>query len=130
LETLAEIRERFGDQVGDIVAACSDTFEAEKPPWQERKQAYLNHLAAVDDSVRLVSCGDKLHNARATLADYRTHGEALWDRFNAGRDQVLWYYGELGRIFTEIGPQVLADQLRLMVEDLHWEVSRETPDRP
>jgi len=30
-QTLAEIRERFGDDVARIVTACSDTLEAEKP---------------------------------------------------------------------------------------------------
>ena len=36
-ETLAEIREQFGDEVASIVAECSDTFETPKPPWRERK---------------------------------------------------------------------------------------------
>ena len=43
-ETLEEIRRRFGDRVADIVADCSDTFETPKPPWRERKEAYLAHL--------------------------------------------------------------------------------------
>src|SRR3954468_2455677 len=34
---LADIRERFGATVADIVHACSDTFETPKPPWRERK---------------------------------------------------------------------------------------------
>lgn len=34
-----EIRERFGDTVGDIVIGCSDTDETPKPPWQKRKKA-------------------------------------------------------------------------------------------
>ena len=41
---LDEIRTRFGDHVADIVAACSDTFETPKPPWQTRKQTYIDHL--------------------------------------------------------------------------------------
>jgi hypothetical protein len=30
--TLAEIREKFGDEVAEIVGECSDTFETPKPP--------------------------------------------------------------------------------------------------
>jgi (p)ppGpp synthase/HD superfamily hydrolase len=125
LKTLKEIRDRFGVPVGKIVVACSDTFETErKPEWKGRKQAYLDHLHAAPPSVRLVSCADKLHNARAILADYRRHGEALWSRFNAGRDDILWYYGQLARFFGEHGPDQLAGELSLVVEQLHYEVGR------
>jgi (p)ppGpp synthase/HD superfamily hydrolase len=124
LETLAEIRARFGDRVGDIVAACSDTFEAEKPAWKARKQAYLDHLRDAAPAVLLVSCADKLHNARAILADYRRHGETLWDRFNGGRDDILWYYAELARIFDARGPEALAVQLARVVERMHDEAAQ------
>ena len=123
LATLKEIRDRFGVPVGKIVAACSDTFEKVKPAWKQRKQDYLNHLDDADDSVRLVSCADKLHNARAILADYRRHGETLWDRFNADREEILWYYGELARVFAERGPSQLATELELVVEQLRDEVA-------
>lgn len=121
LATLAKIRVLFGPRVGDLVAGCSDTFAAHKPAWKARKQAYLDHLRAAGPSVRLVSCADKLHNARAILADYRRDGEALWDRFNAGRDDILWYYRALAGQFTEGGPAVLATQLARVVAALEAE---------
>lgn len=122
LATLEDIRDRFGVTAGEIVAACSDTLAQRKPAWQQRKRAYLAHLPEASRSAKLVSCADKLHNARAILADYRQHGDALWDRFNAGREDVLWYYGELARIFTEHGPEQLARELALVVAQLHVEV--------
>ncbi len=118
LDTLNNIRVRFGDRVADIVAACSDTLEAEKPPWKRRKQAYLDHLLTADASVRLVSCADKLHNARTILADYRRIGESLWERFNADREDILWYYDELARIFDVYGPASLAEELVRTVAEL------------
>jgi len=123
LPILNEIRDRFGAAVGDIVAACSDTFEKVKPGWKQRKQDYLDHLVGATASVPLVSCADKLHNARAILGDYRQLGEALWERFNAGRGEILWYYGELARIFAERGPPELATELHLVVEQLNREVT-------
>ena len=123
LETLDDIRVRFGKRVADIVAACSDTFESEKPPWKARKQAYLDHLLTADDATRLVSCADKLHNARAILSDYRRLGEPLWQRFNAGREDILWYYTELVRIFTANGPVSLADELARVVGYLEYEIA-------
>jgi (p)ppGpp synthase/HD superfamily hydrolase len=124
LATLAEIRARFGDAVADIVAACSDTFDEPKPPWHARKRAYLAHLRDAPPAVRLVSCADKLHNARAIAADYRRHGDALWQRFSAGPDDILWYYRELSAIFTVHGPEHLAAELALVVAELHAATTR------
>jgi (p)ppGpp synthase/HD superfamily hydrolase len=89
---LEEIRARFGDEVAQIVDGCTDTYEDPKPPWRERKERYLAHLAGASGSVRLVSSADKLHNARAVLSDYRLLGEDLWSRFNGGKEGTLWYY--------------------------------------
>ena len=84
-----DIRLRFGPDVAAIVEGCSDTDVTPKPPWKERKIAYIEHIAAASDSVRLVSAADKLHNARAILKDYRELGESLWDRFNGGKEGTL-----------------------------------------
>ena len=93
--TLAEIRARFGDLVGDIVLSCSDSLvedPEDKLPWQERKENYLAHLENASRSVCLVSAADKLHNVRSIIRDYHEHGDAIWDRFQGKRDGTLWYY--------------------------------------
>ena len=82
----------FGDRVLAIVEGCTDADTHPKPPWRERKERYIAHLAEADASVLLVSAADKLSNARSTLADLRRLGDAVWDRFNAGRDDTLWFY--------------------------------------
>lgn len=99
LETLAEIRRRFGERVAMIVEGCSDSMGAPKPPWLERKTAYLAHLATAPAEVRRVSLADKLHNARTILADLEEYGEGTWLRFNGGREGSLWYYQALLEIF-------------------------------
>ncbi|WP_017940754.1 MULTISPECIES: HD domain-containing protein [unclassified Thioalkalivibrio] len=116
--TLNQIRQLFGSRVGDIVAACSDTFETEKPAWRKRKEDYLKHLEDADDSVLLVSCADKLHNARSILDDFHQVGDRLWDRFNASRDETLWYYGALSRVFAARGPHDLAERLERILQEL------------
>ncbi|HEX4916187.1 MAG TPA: HD domain-containing protein [Vicinamibacterales bacterium] len=93
--TLAEIRARFGDAVGDIVLGCSDSLvedPEDKLPWRERKENYLAHLEKASPSVLLVSAADKLHNVRSIMRDYREHGEDIWERFQGRRDGTLWYY--------------------------------------
>jgi len=93
--TLAEIRARFGDKVGDIVFGCSDSLvedPEDKLPWRERKENYLAHLEQASAPVCLVSAADKLHNVRSIARDYREHGEAVWARFQGRREGTLWYY--------------------------------------
>ena len=80
---LEDIRGRFGYGVAEIVEGCTDAWTDPKPPWRERKQAYVAALRRASASVRLVSSADKLHNARAILGDYRALGEAVWERFPA-----------------------------------------------
>ena len=83
-----------------------------------RKEKYLAHLAGASRSVRLVSACDKLHNARAILADYREHGEPLWGRFNGGREGTLWYYRALVTAFAEHLGGRLVEELERVVRDL------------
>lgn len=109
--TLKAIRETYGDEVARIVDACSDTDEVPKPPWKERKEAYLEHLESADESVRLVSCCDKIHNLRSILSDYRHFGGEVFERFKAGQEGTMWYYAALSEVFTRLGPERPASDL-------------------
>jgi (p)ppGpp synthase/HD superfamily hydrolase len=114
--TLREIRDRFGNEVAEIVDGCTDTYENPKPPWRERKERYLAHLANASDSVRLVSSADKLHNARTVLSDYRLLGEDLWTRFDGKKVGTLWYYRAIVDTLRGDGP--IVEELDRVVTDL------------
>jgi (p)ppGpp synthase/HD superfamily hydrolase len=129
-ETLNEIRANFGEDVARIVQECSDTDETPKPPWRERKQRYINHLARVGDDTILVSVADKLDNARSMLRDYHTHGPSLWQRFTVKDPQDhLWYYGELLNAYRSRGcTSWMVDELGRVVDKLKRLI--ETGNRP
>src|SRR4051812_1537201 len=97
-ERLADIERIFGAEVAKIVSDCSDTFEHPKPPWRERKEHYIAHLAETDETSLLVSLADKVHNARAIVSDFRVEREKIWSRFSPDSDQG-WYYGALRDAF-------------------------------
>ncbi len=127
LDTLAAIRERFGDAVADIVLACTDSTEDPKPPWRARKEAYVAHLPEAPADALLVSVADKVHNGRSILMDLRSDGVKMFERFTGERDGTLWYYrtlvgtyrgiegfdsrliDELDRVVTEIEAIAAAD---------------------
>jgi len=114
-----EIRRRFGDSVVQIIDGCTDADVIPKPPWRGRKEKHIAHIREASPSVRLVSAADKLHNARAILADYRAMGEALWDRFNGGKEGTLWYYRSLVDTFREVsGSTPLVEELGRVVSEL------------
>ena len=112
------IRDRFGARVADIVDGCTDADTQPKPPWQARKEAYIAHLEHTSCDVRLVSCADKLHNARAIGTDLRTYGLAVYDRFKIGRDGTLWYFRALSEVFTRLMPGPLAAELAEAVREI------------
>jgi (p)ppGpp synthase/HD superfamily hydrolase len=116
-ETLEEIRRRFGDQVAEVVAACSDTDESPKPPWRVRKEEFVERLRTEPSSVRLVVAADKLHNVRDVLRNYRIHGDDLWSCFKGGRDGTHWYYRAVVEALTDAArPE--EHQLNALIEEI------------
>ena len=90
------LRSRFGDEVADIVVACSDLLPGDTPksksPWDERKRRYLARIEGADLRVQLVAACDKLHNLRSLIGDLRADGRETLSRFNATPEQTRWYY--------------------------------------
>jgi len=124
-EALAEIEAAFGPAVATIVLDNSDSVADgdEKPPWYERKQAYVDAFASKSPPALRVCLADKLHNARSILTDYRTHGDEVWVRFGQRRGLATRvYYRELAGAFererdrmgAHAGP--LVDELRRTVD--------------
>lgn len=115
---LNDIQARFGADVAAIVLACSDSTTTPRPPWRERKEAYLAHLADASPAMLLVSAADKLHNARSILADLRRDGPATLKRFNGGATGTLWYYQQLAATFTRLQVGPLAGELARVVAEI------------
>jgi (p)ppGpp synthase/HD superfamily hydrolase len=99
-----QIAINFGQDVLTIVDACTDGVpddSGNKPAWEPRKQAYLARLQNKPPEVLLVSCCDKLHNARTILTDLNSIGVEVFNRFSSSREQTLWYYQSLSNLFIE-----------------------------
>lgn len=129
MDTLADIRRRFGERVATIVDGCTDSYTHPKPPWKQRKVAYIKRLRVEPDDVRLVSIADKIHNARSILFDLRKDGVSALDRFKGGRDGTLWYYQALAAVFNEIENTPQAAELARLVAEMEQLVERGNQDR-
>jgi len=108
--TLQTISERFGPEVAEIVQFCSDTDRSPKPSWKSRKKAFLDRLPTAPPEALRVILADKLHNLQSIQHEYRTIGDAVWDRFRGGKDGTLWYYSELAEFFSQLTTSQLRDR--------------------
>ena len=97
------IKAQFGEHIHTLVQGCTDgtpNQQGQKAPWLERKTVYLRHLEEASDEVLLVSCSDKLHNARAIVSDLINEGPSVFERFSSTPEETLWYYRQLANVFT------------------------------
>ena len=118
---LEDIREQFGEQVAHIVDACTDSYESPRPPWRERKAAYVTHVRerverGGDEPALRVSLADKLHNTRAIIADVRESGDALFERFSGKKDGTIWYYAALVEAFRGFPNRMVGELEREVTE--------------
>lgn len=120
----AELERRYGPRVAHLVAGLSDSVSHPKPPWRNRKETYLAHLAVAPAELKLISAADKLHNARSIRADHAVVGPAVWERFTAGRDGTLWYYAAVADALGAGWDHALLRALRAEVAALHEEAHR------
>jgi (p)ppGpp synthase/HD superfamily hydrolase len=88
-----EICEKFGQQVLDIVEACTESDTFPKPPWRERKEAYLKLVETASLPALLVIVADKLQNSRALLRRLKLEGAEGWG--SPSRKEKLWYMHNL-----------------------------------
>jgi (p)ppGpp synthase/HD superfamily hydrolase len=123
LVSRGDLKSRFGPRVLRLVEGCTDTppeyIGGLKPPWRERKLRYLEHLRQASPDLLRVATADKIDNARAIVADFRSLGNSLWSRFNAGREDQLWFYHSLVETIRAARPPArLLEQLEEVVNEL------------
>ena len=88
---------QFGDEVVKIVEFCSEpgnTVEAtnHKETWKKRKVHSIKSLDKATRNQALVFLADKLSNITSMREDLIMIGDELWERFNASKEDVKWYY--------------------------------------
>lgn len=108
--TAEDIKTEFGETVLHIVEGCSEPDKSAE--WEERKQHTIDFLqkeATVE--VCMVTCADKLHNIRSMVLDYKEEQEAMWNRFNRGKDKQKWYYMSLVDVLRKRLPDFSLFQL-------------------
>jgi (p)ppGpp synthase/HD superfamily hydrolase len=117
----AQMLNDFGPRVVELVKNVSENKRADdtvEKSWQDRKRYYLDHLSDLTDhDALIIAAADKIHNLTAMVNDYRKIGNDLWHRFNAPRDQQLWFYRSILDVVTAKNlSEDLVSQLRKVVD--------------
>ena len=109
------LREGLGDEVVAIVKGVS---EDKLQPWEERKRHYVEMVRTGPPEAQLVSLADKIHNLRGILEGHKALGEGVWSKFTRGKQETLWYYGEMLKVFEDKLPHPLVAEYRQLVGQL------------
>ncbi|MBE6812372.1 MAG: HD domain-containing protein [Ruminococcaceae bacterium] len=104
---IAEIRERFGERVAQLVAAESENKREDRPAadtWLMRKQETIDVLRNTQDvGIKMICLGDKLSNLRSFKRDYAALGTVFYQRFNQKNPQMhRWYHRSIADAMPEL----------------------------
>jgi len=115
-EILAEIRDKFGEKVEQIVRECSDTLITPKPPWKGRKENHLDVLKkALPETIRVMQA-DKVYNARNLQRSLLENGTPTWENFKGGRDGTLWYFRQMHTLLSQTRSGYLMMEFDRLIE--------------
>ncbi len=116
------IRDTLGQPVLDLVEACSESETFPKPPWRERKAAYLKLVEAASVPALLIMVADKLQNSRALLRRLHLQGTRGWgspsreEKLRSTQSLVEAMRRRLAQLEQESAHPTLVS-LRLLIEE-------------
>jgi len=118
----AELEKNFGFHIAHIVMEVSENKDPDmaidkRATWLDRKNQYLCNLEHDSRDALMVTAADKIHNLRSMIEAYHKIGEDLWERFNAPKDQKLWYYKQVLHILEKRLTNAIVKELKTV----YWE---------
>lgn len=116
--TKSDINVHFGPEVAELVASVSETGKS--LTWAERKAEALEHITHFSNDSLLVKSGDILSNTTELIQDYEEHGESVFERFNASKEDILNHYLLAITAILKKWPEIpLSEDLQDVAQKLH-----------
>lgn len=123
--TAQQIHDAFGPQVTALVLHHS---EDKGQSWKARKTAAIHQAQAGTLDCKLLIAADKVSNLRSTADDYQKMGDALWQLFRAGRDEISWYYRSMLEALQELQHHPHSAELYAEMAQLYQQVFDPAPE--
>lgn len=106
---IAELRERFGDVVADLVAALTE--DETIADYEERKEEHRRRVAAADPAALAIFAADKLTNVMMLREAYALINEGVSDELAVSLDLKIYIWeGDLEMLFEEAAGMALTDE--------------------
>lgn len=119
-----EIKLRLNHRVLQYVIGASEELENRKStPWRDRKRHTIDYLRDENTpkEIKMISCADKLSNARSIFRDLKTEGSNLWNRFNAGYEMQKKYYEGLVESLKDLEGLKMYEEFKRIVKAIFGE---------
>jgi (p)ppGpp synthase/HD superfamily hydrolase len=112
-------RDLFGNEVTELAFSFLDPEGTDDLPWESLKAHYLAKIRHLSSRALLVIACEELHDCRSLNYEVRQFGDEVWTRYPVEKDQVIWYYQELLKLFrTKLIGNPLIDEFVQAVADL------------
>jgi len=119
--TYKMLQQDFGTDIANLVNAVTE--QDKSLSWHERKTRYITQINTYQshplfENILLIVCVDKLTNL-TNIASYKKQlGDALWEKFNAGKSEQQWYYQNILTCLNPIAAHPLYQQLEVVIKDV------------
>lgn len=110
-----KLREALGDTVYSIVRQVTND---DSLSWVEKKKKYIQSVRDGSVGAKAVATADKIQNLESLLDIAQHEGREVWKRFNAGRDQKLWFEDAMLSMLKETWPHPLVDSYATLLEEM------------
>lgn len=107
-----ELALELGSEVLHMVEAL--TYD-ETLSWEEQRARYIKSVRAASEGVRAICTADKIHNAQSLLASHEKEGREVWKHFTRGKDDKLWFEGEVLKMLKESWSHPLVEEYAELV---------------
>ncbi len=127
---IEEVRERFGDVVGDLVEALTE--DESIADYEERKEEHRRRVAAADPAALAIFAADKLTNVAMLREAYSLIGEGVSDELAVSLDLKIYIWeADLEMLFEQAAGMALTDEFADQMVGLwsdRFKAVRSSPD--
>jgi (p)ppGpp synthase/HD superfamily hydrolase len=108
-----DLRLELGDEIVEIVKAVTND---DSLSWEEKKKKYIETVRNGGVEAKAVALADKIHNLESLLAAYEEQGSKLWEKFNRGKEQKIWFETEVLKMLQETWDHPMIKEYEELIE--------------
>lgn len=108
-----KLEKELGNKVLKIVKTVTndDTLV-----WEEKKKKYIETVKNGSEEAKAVATADKIHNLESLLVAYEEQGPIIWQKFNRGKEQKVWFEKEMLKMLKKTWQHPLIKEYESLLE--------------